>query len=68
VGKQRERQEKKLLGKDQFYCKNSIVGQSRRTHEKPKLAFARQRPGFDSPHLIYIVKNKKLIKSWLIVS
>ena len=44
AGKQRKTQENKLLVKDQIYCRNSIVGQSRQTQEKTKIAFARQRP------------------------
>jgi hypothetical protein len=46
VGKQRKRQEKKLLVKDQIYCENSTVGKPRQTQEKPKFAFGTQRPLF----------------------
>ncbi len=49
AGEQRKTQEKKLLVKDQIYCNNSIVGQSRRTQEKPKFAFGTQRPGVRLP-------------------
>jgi len=34
AGKQRKTQEKKLLVKDQIYCTNSTVGNSRQTQEK----------------------------------
>ena len=39
AGKRRKTQEKKLLVKDQIYCKNSTVGNSRQTQEKLKFAF-----------------------------
>ena len=45
IGKQRKRQEKKLLVKDHIYCENSTVGDSRQIQEKHKLAFARERSG-----------------------
>jgi len=42
-GKQRKTHEKELLVKDQIYCTNSTIGNSRQTQEKPNFAFGTQR-------------------------